>query len=241
MLLRSYSSPVLKSWLPQQLNSEPEFSVRTIPQTRSFSSSIHMSSVSLNDPSKKMERISSETDLKELEKSRPVNSGSCENLHGLLSTVMYTNDGDEEEEEEEEEHVGGGGRRSCGSRIGGSGFLDSNGGSDSMEMYYQEMVAADPGNSMILSNYARFLKEFKGDVEKAEELCGRAILANPSDGNVLSLYADLMWQIYEDSIRAQYYFDRAVKASPTDCHVLASYARFLWEAEDECEERVLLY
>ncbi|XP_073158510.1 uncharacterized protein [Henckelia pumila] len=236
MLLRSSSSPVLNSWLSQKLNSElPEFSARliNIPKSRSFSS-IHMSSsVSFDDRSKKMAAgMSSETDLKDqLERSSwPIsNSGS---LHGFLSTVKYT----------DEEVVGGGGGRGrlCG---GGSGFRDSNGGSESVEIYYQEMIAADPCNSIILSNYARFLKEFKGDVEKAEDLCGRAILANPSDGNVLSLYADLMWQTYNDSIRAQFYFDRAVKASPNDSHVLASYARFLWEAEDECqgqEESVLL-
>lgn len=230
MLLRSYSSPVLNSCLPQYLNCEPEFSVSRInPESRSFSS-IQMSSVSFDDRSKKMARIASETDLKEVERSRPVNSGSCSNkLHGFPSTVKYT----DHEEEEEEEHVGGGGGRRLSG--GGSGFRDSNGGSEIMEMYYQEMVAADPGNSMVLSNYARFLKEYKGDFKRAEEFCGRAIRANPSDGNVLSLYADLMWQTYDDSIRAQFYFDRAVKAAPNDSYVLASYARFLWEAEDECE------
>lgn len=155
MLLRSYSSPVLNSCLPQYLNSEPEFSVsRMIPMSRSFSS-IQMSSVSFDDRSKKMARIASETDLKEFERSRPVNSGSCSNkLHGFPSTVKYTDD------EEEEEHVGGGGGwRLSGGGSGGSGFRDSNGGSEIMEMYYQEMIAADPGNSMVLSNYARFLKE----------------------------------------------------------------------------------
>lgn len=232
MLLRSYSSPVLSSCLPQYLNCEPEFSVRRmILESRSFSS-IQMSSVLFDDRSKKMVRIASETDLKEVERSRPVNSGSCSNkLHGFPSTVKYT----DHEEEDDDDVDGGGGRRLSGGVSGGSGFRDSNGGSEIMEMYYQEMVAADPGNSMVLSNYARFLKEFKGDFKRAEEFCGRAILANPIDGNVLSLYADLMWQTYDDSTRAQFYFDRAVKSAPNDSYILASYARFLWEDEDECE------
>ncbi|XP_065851047.1 uncharacterized protein [Euphorbia lathyris] len=119
---------------------------------------------------------------------------------------------------------------------GNSGFGDSNRGKDSTENYYQNMIEANPGNSLLLSNYARFLKEVRGDNERAEEYCGRAILANPNDGKVLSMYADLIWQSHKDASRAEAYFDQAVKASPDDCFVLASYARFLWDAEEEDEE-----
>ncbi|XP_009624035.1 uncharacterized protein [Nicotiana tomentosiformis] len=139
---------------------------------------------------------------------------------------------------------GGGGGRVCGG--GGSGgsrdgdgpdSQDSNSwhGHESTEAYYQKMIEANPGNGLLLANYARFLKEVKGDLGKAEEYCGRAILANPNDGNVLSLYADLIWQTQKDAGRAHTYFDQAVKSDPDDCYVLASYARFLWDAEEEDE------
>ncbi|XP_047328197.1 uncharacterized protein LOC124931715 [Impatiens glandulifera] len=135
----------------------------------------------------------------------------------------------------------GGGGGGGGSGSGGSDGDDenegySNYGNENTDFYYQKMIEANPGNSLILGNYARFLKEVRGDYKKAEEYCGRAILANSSDGNVLSLYADLIWQTQKDSSRAETYFDQAVKASPDDCYVLASYARFLWDADEEEEE-----
>ncbi|OIS96734.1 PREDICTED: uncharacterized protein LOC109234977 isoform X1 [Nicotiana attenuata] len=133
---------------------------------------------------------------------------------------------------------GGGGNYDGGNGDDGSELWDSsNHGSDSTDLYYTKMIQANPGNSLLLGNYARFLKEVRGNLVKAEEYCGRAILANPSDGNILSLYADLIWRTHKDAPRAQNYFEKAVKASPDDCYVLASYAHFLWDAEDEEEEK----
>lgn len=118
---------------------------------------------------------------------------------------------------------GGGGGKSCGGggSHGGDGSdpQDSNSwhGPDSIDAYYQKMIQANPGNGLLLANYARFLKEVKADLEKAEEYCGRAILANPNDGNALSLYGELIWQTQKDAARARTYFDRAVKSDPDDC------------------------
>ncbi|KAL5575582.1 hypothetical protein UlMin_017281 [Ulmus minor] len=139
---------------------------------------------------------------------------------------------------------GGGGKGSDGGGGGGGGgdgsgfgFSDGNNhGSESRDAYYQKMIEANPGNVLLLGNYAKFLKDVRGDYGKAEEYCGRAILANPNDGDILSLYADIIWRMNKDAKRAESYFDQAVKASPDDCYVLASYAHFLWEAEDDEEE-----
>lgn len=53
-----------------------------------------------------------------------------------------------------------------------------------------------------------------GDLIKAEEYCGKAILANPNDGDLLSMYADLIWENHKDASRAESYYDQATKASP---------------------------
>ncbi|XP_060191348.1 uncharacterized protein LOC132621166 [Lycium barbarum] len=130
---------------------------------------------------------------------------------------------------------GGGGSGSDGGGGPGSGYHDSNSGygHESTEAYYKKMIETNPGNALLLANYATFLKEVKGDLGKAEEYYGRAILVNPNDGNVLSLYADRIWLTQKDASRAHAYFDQAVKSDPDDCYVLASYAWFLWDVDEE--------
>ncbi|CAL9241389.1 unnamed protein product [Arabidopsis halleri] len=136
---------------------------------------------------------------------------------------------------------GGGGMGSSGGKIcsgagvGGSG-IDGGGSEDATDTYYKEMIDSSPGNSLLTGNYAKFLKEVKGDMKKAEEYCERAILGNTNDGNVLSLYADLILHNHRDRQRAHSYYQQAVKMSPEDCYVQASYARFLWDVEEDEDE-----
>ncbi|KAI8029659.1 hypothetical protein LOK49_LG01G01023 [Camellia lanceoleosa] len=60
---------------------------------------------------------------------------------------------------------GGGGRGGGGGGLGGgdgdesSGYWDSNHGNNITEEYYQKMIDAYPGDALLLSNYAKFLKE----------------------------------------------------------------------------------
>jgi len=61
-----------------------------------------------------------------------------------------------------------------------------------------------------------FLVKVRGDLAKAEEYCGRAILASPSDANMLALYADIIWQTQRDAQRAESYFQQAIKNAPDD-------------------------
>lgn len=245
MLLRSSSTPILNSWIPHAKDSSP------VPFTLTASSSPC-------DSLKSMTRTLSETDLRSL--PLPKKKATSNVFNGLAL--------EEKEDESETASFDGGwlGKEACeigvlvgggiygggGNMCGGGGGSDggdgdgrwgswdpNNHGNNSTDLYYQKMIQADPRNPLLLSNYARFLKETRGDLLKAEEYCARAILMSPNDGNVLSMYGDLIWQSHKDASRAESYFDQAVKAAPDDCYVLASHAHFLWDAdEDEEDEQV---
>ncbi|CAN6177619.1 unnamed protein product [Urochloa humidicola] len=104
--------------------------------------------------------------------------------------------------------------------------------------HYRQMIEADPGNPLLLVNYARFLREVEGDAAGARACLERAIVASPGDAEALSLYAGLVWETTRDAARADDYYSRAVQAAPDDCYVLGSYAGFLWDAEEDEESDV---
>ncbi|XP_071721579.1 uncharacterized protein [Rutidosis leptorrhynchoides] len=126
--------------------------------------------------------------------------------------------------------AGGSGRNL--SRLGrGEGGND--GDNHDTEDHYKKMVNENPGNSLFLSNYAKFLYQSKQDLKGAEEYYSRAILADPNDGEILSQYAKLLWELHHDEDRATSYFERAVQVASEDSHVHATYASFLWEIEED--------
>ncbi|KAK8629139.1 hypothetical protein V6N13_077993 [Hibiscus sabdariffa] len=245
MLLRSSSTPILNSLFPNSKDcpiSLPEPDFRVVQRTSSVS--FHSpSSIDEHKPSRprnmgkaiiptphSLQKQASDPG-KELE-SQPE---SCSIRRQLFSSSGLGDSGSVMQTLIMGGGAGGGGESGGGG--GGSGFFESSShGSDSTDVYYQKMIEANPGNPLLLGNYAKFLKEIRGDLDRAEEYCGRAILASPNDGSFLSLYADLIWHNQKDIQRANIYFDQAVKTAPNDCYVLASYANFLWNVEDEDED-----
>nr|XP_043624322.1 uncharacterized protein LOC122595909 [Erigeron canadensis] len=223
MLLRSSSNPGLDSWFRRQLNgsSPPLDLIRRTPPIKLItraSSELHISTKT--NISSSIAAVDQDT-----------------NAFLFLKSGFYDDDGDDRGVDVMEEEGGdGGGVGKVFGRGGNGNDHENENHNDGTDSYYLNMIQANPGNSMLLSNYAKFLKEVRGDFIKAEEYCSRAILANPNDGNVFSMYADLIWETQKDVTRAQTYFDQAVQASPDDCYVMASYARFLWDADDDEEE-----
>ncbi|XP_076917310.1 uncharacterized protein LOC143577344 [Bidens hawaiensis] len=219
LLIRSSSTPSLTSWFQQQ--SPKPFSSTREPDFFHLNHKPH--TLSLHSPNK-ITRASSNTDLLTL---------SLNTSNGL----MFLSSGLDVDHEECElqvmvDGVGGGG---IGGKICSGGGGDNGGYEYGIDVYYRNMIEANPNNSLVLGNYAKYLKEVRGDALKAEEYCTRAILANPSDATALSMYADLIWETRKDASCAQSYFDQAVKASPDNSYVMAAYARFLWDADEEEE------
>lgn len=102
-----------------------------------------------------------------------------------------------------------------------------------IEYYHTKMVQENPGNPSVLSNYARFLHQSKGDVEGAKEYYLQAIQGDPRNGETMSQYAKLIWDSHRDHDKASHYFELAVEANPENSNILAAYASFLWETEED--------
>ncbi|PKU82711.1 hypothetical protein MA16_Dca020290 [Dendrobium catenatum] len=147
--------------------------------------------------------------------------------------------------------------RKMGGGSGGKRGGEANREEDSrIGTYYQEMLKTDPGNPLLLRNYGRFLHEViknlkeystsitllcylrllltfsefqvEGDLERAEEYYGRAILASPNDGELLSLYGRLVWESQRDSKRAESYHERAAEASPENWYFPSCFFFFFF-------------
>ncbi|XP_022946073.1 uncharacterized protein LOC111450271 [Cucurbita moschata] len=229
MLLRSASTSILNPWKPhlKEASMEAEI-VHQIPKSRSLtlcaSSKLLPPPPMIGGPAINMMRTLSVPDLSNLSavaKRSPFLDG------GLCCGVAEVG---------ESSDCGGDGGGSDGGDDGCFGSWDADRENDWADLYYQKMIEANPENSLLLSNYARFLMEVRGDLLKAEEYCGRSISANPNDGNVISIYADLIWKNHKDASRAESYHLQAAKTSPDDSFVLASYARFLWDAGEEVKD-----
>lgn len=201
MLLRSSSTPILNSWVPNSTGSSPEPEI--LPQltrTRSVTlinvedSSSPVRSVAarslrdsdlINDSetSKKvkgriMQRSGTPRPVKLKEKEdemRRLLSSSGLGYSGVAAeeeACLAVVEKEEKKKKREKERVlqtlvGGGGGSVVG---GGRGFNGSGFGSnshdsnnwrepDGTDAYYRKMIEANPGNALLLSNYAKFLKE----------------------------------------------------------------------------------
>ncbi|KAK8523436.1 hypothetical protein V6N13_113383 [Hibiscus sabdariffa] len=215
MLLRSSSSPILKASVPQK--PPPVDSAHRIP-----SKNVSLTSSPIN----RIQRTSSDGNM--------TRHFAIPSKHKLspMGSVKYTLKEEEEEEDITFQPVSLHGGDS--DDHGGSGGVGDWGqGKRRMDEYYRDMIRTYPGETLLLTNYAKFLKEVQGDLLKAEEYCRKAVVVNPDDGEILSMYGDLIWVNHGDEALAQSYFDRAVKASPNNCYVLASYARYLWTIEKD--------
>ncbi|XP_066365770.1 uncharacterized protein [Miscanthus floridulus] len=93
---------------------------------------------------------------------------------------------------------------------------------------YEQAVAAEPNNSLILANFAQFLYLVQNDNDRAEHYFERAVRAEPADSEALSWYATFLWKARNDLAGAEDTYQEAIAADPGNAHHAAAYAHFLW-------------
>ncbi|GAB2233016.1 hypothetical protein Droror1_Dr00002229 [Drosera rotundifolia] len=104
------------------------------------------------------------------------------------------------------------------------------------DLLYQMSLAQEPGNPLLLSNYAKFLYLVARDYDRAEECFDRAVQSDQGDAETLSQYATFLWLIRKDIWRAEGRYQQAMAAEPDNPYHASKYANFLWSTggDDTC-------
>ncbi|CAD6235898.1 unnamed protein product [Miscanthus lutarioriparius] len=105
-----------------------------------------------------------------------------------------------------------------------------------MAQRYEQAVSEEPNSSLLLANFAQFLYQVQGDLDRAEHFFKRAVRAEPADAEALGRHAAFLWQARNDLAAAEETYQEAIAADPSNAHHAAAYAHFLWNTggEDTC-------
>ncbi|KAG1355121.1 putative TPR repeat-containing protein [Cocos nucifera] len=103
-------------------------------------------------------------------------------------------------------------------------------------MAYENMIANEKTNSLILSNYAQLLYQYEKDFDRANHYFSWAVNAQPVDGEAMSRYALFLWHGRGDLEGAEEMFLEAIQADPESDYHRSNYAWFLWTTggQDTC-------
>jgi tetratricopeptide (TPR) repeat protein len=130
------------------------------------------------------------------------------------------------------------------------------------EQRYEMAVSEEPGNALLLANFAQFLYLVQRDHDRwvaqpvrqndiveivsifytaadltnacrAEHYFQRAVQAEPADAETLGWYAAFLWKARNDLAAAEETYQEAIAAEPSNGHHAAAYAHFLWNTGGE--------
>ncbi|XP_020114465.1 uncharacterized protein LOC109728458 isoform X1 [Ananas comosus] len=104
------------------------------------------------------------------------------------------------------------------------------------ELLYQQALSEDPGNPLLLCNFAQFLYLVLRDHDRSEYYFKRAVGIEPVDAESLSQYARFLWLARKDLGTAEENYLQAISVDPGNCYHTANYAHFLWctGGDDTC-------
>ncbi|KAJ8540464.1 hypothetical protein K7X08_030383 [Anisodus acutangulus] len=101
------------------------------------------------------------------------------------------------------------------------------------DLLYQFALSHEPYNTLLLCNYAQFLKVIARDYNRAEECFKRAVQVEPLDAEVLCQYANFLWTVRKDLWGAEERYQQALAAEPRNSYYASTYANFLWNTGGE--------
>ncbi|KAH0670125.1 hypothetical protein KY290_026718 [Solanum tuberosum] len=106
------------------------------------------------------------------------------------------------------------------------------------DLVYQMNLTHEPNNTLLLCNYAHFLKEVVGETDLDSRLV--VTVQNALDWFSLSQGSVINISTSKVPVRAEECFKRAVQVEPPDAEALCQYAIFLWKVKNDlwgAEER----
>ena len=101
---------------------------------------------------------------------------------------------------------------------------------DSAFVNYEESLAANPKNIMVMNNYAYYLSLDKKDLKKAERMSSKTVELEPKNSTYLDTYAWILYQEGNYSL-AKFYIERAIDNLTKEEDpgvVLEHYGDILW-------------
>ncbi|MDR3652900.1 MAG: tetratricopeptide repeat protein [Paludibacter sp.] len=108
---------------------------------------------------------------------------------------------------------------------------------DSAFVAYQQSLAANPQNNMVMNNYAYYLSLDKKDLRKAEKMSAKTVEMEPKNSTYLDTYA---WILYQEGnyTLAKFYIERAVDNLTKEEDpgvVLEHYGDILWMTNNDAK------
>ncbi|HZK69468.1 MAG TPA: tetratricopeptide repeat protein [Paludibacter sp.] len=106
---------------------------------------------------------------------------------------------------------------------------------DSAFVNYENALAANPKNMMVMNNYAYYLSLEKAELKKAELMSAKTVQLEPKNSTYLDTYAWILYQEGNYSL-AKFYIEKAVDNLPKGDEsgvVLDHYGDILWMTKDD--------